>query len=218
MSPRADTTQPFLSSGNERSSYRMPPVRRRSRISVHASSAMAGRWPNAGRATIKQIVIPSAARNRARPKRELVIPNEVRNRTRPGRGAPLPGRVRFLTSFGMTSSLLGRARFLAALGMTICLIVARPALGQRPAIALDAWTLILERRLTGGMRYEDLSFPDERNGWVVSARGDILHTPDGGTTWVTQATDLRGLRSIDFLDAKRGFAGTLTGKLYATTD
>ena len=52
----------------------------------------------------------------------------------------------------------------------------------------------------------------------MSARGDILHTADAGKTWSTQATDLRGLRSIDFLDAKRGFAGTLTGRLYATTD
>ena len=52
----------------------------------------------------------------------------------------------------------------------------------------------------------------------MSARGDILHTPDAGKTWKSQATGLQGLRSIDFLDAKRGFAGTLTGKLYATAN
>jgi photosystem II stability/assembly factor-like uncharacterized protein len=84
--------------------------------------------------------------------------------------------------------------------------------------ALDAWTLIYDRRSSGPARYEDLAFPDEKHGWLVSARGDILHTADGGRTWVSQASELRGLRSIDFLDARRGFAGTLTGTFYATTD
>ena len=94
----------------------------------------------------------------------------------------------------------------------------RVAQGQRSAPVLDAWTLILEHRGTGAQRHEDLAFPDDRHGWVVSARGDILHTADGGRNWSTQATGLTGLRSIDFIDARRGFAGTLTGRLYGTTD
>jgi photosystem II stability/assembly factor-like uncharacterized protein len=96
-------------------------------------------------------------------------------------------------------------------------LVLTASVGHRPpAIALDAWTLIFSRSATG--KYEDFAFPDEKNGWLVTARGDILHTGDGGTTWTAQASGLQGLRSIDFVDGKRGFAGTLTGKLYATTD
>ena len=81
--------------------------------------------------------------------------------------------------------------------------------------ALD-WTLIYARPATG--KYEDISFPDPTHGWVVTARGDILHTADGGATWTSQASGLLGLRSIDLVDRMHGFAGTLTGKLYATTD
>jgi photosystem II stability/assembly factor-like uncharacterized protein len=55
-------------------------------------------------------------------------------------------------------------------------------------------------------------------GWLVTARGDILHTTDAGATWTSQASGYLGLRSVDFYDDKHGFAGTLTGKLYATTD
>jgi photosystem II stability/assembly factor-like uncharacterized protein len=106
----------------------------------------------------------------------------------------------------------------ALIGFAILTSGAHPAPSQHPVVALDAWTLILERRGTGAGRYEDLAFPDEKTGWVVTAQGDILHTSDAGKTWLSQATDFRGLRSIDFLDTKRGFAGTLTGKLYGTTD
>jgi photosystem II stability/assembly factor-like uncharacterized protein len=82
--------------------------------------------------------------------------------------------------------------------------------------ALDAWNLIYNRPAVG--KYEDISFPDREHGWVVSARGDILTTADGGATWTVQASGLGPLRSVDFLDGKHGFAGTLSGKLYTTTD
>ena len=112
-----------------------------------------------------------------------------------------------------------KSRFLCGLAAVLAVSAgARVSEGQRSAPVLDAWTLILEHRGTGAQRHEDLAFPDDRHGWVVSARGAILHTADGGRTWSTQATGLTGLRSIDFIDARRGFAGTLTGRLYGTTD
>jgi len=80
----------------------------------------------------------------------------------------------------------------------------------------SGWTLIYDHQALG--KYEDFAFPDSTNGWLISASGFILHTSDGGKNWATQTTGLLGLRSIDFIDKNRGFAGALTGKFYATTD
>jgi photosystem II stability/assembly factor-like uncharacterized protein len=88
-------------------------------------------------------------------------------------------------------------------------------LGSRPK-TLNEWTLVYPRPTTG--KYEDFAFPDNRNGWVVTSGGDILHSVDGGVHWVSQATGFVGLRSIDFYDASHGFAGSLQGKLYKTDD
>jgi photosystem II stability/assembly factor-like uncharacterized protein len=79
-----------------------------------------------------------------------------------------------------------------------------------------AWSLVLDRPSTA--KYADFAFPDPRHGWLVSGSGDILHTSDGGATWTVQASGKGLMRSVDFLDEKRGFAGTLNAILYATTD
>jgi photosystem II stability/assembly factor-like uncharacterized protein len=80
----------------------------------------------------------------------------------------------------------------------------------------NGWKLVYDRPAVG--KYEDFAFPDDKNGWLISASGFILHTSDGGTTWSEQTKGLSGLRSIDFIDKKRGFAGSLNAKLYATVD
>ena len=64
----------------------------------------------------------------------------------------------------------------------------------------------------------DFAFPDSKHGWLVSGSGDILYSSDGGTTWAVQASRKGLMRSVDFLDERRGFAGTLNGMLYTTTD
>jgi len=86
----------------------------------------------------------------------------------------------------------------------------------RPTQPSGEWTLVYPHPAVG--KYEDLSFPDEKHGWVASASGSILMTSDGGGTWSVQTTGLQRLRSIHFLDAKHGFAGSLAGILYETTD
>src|SRR5256885_1785428 len=68
------------------------------------------------------------------------------------------------------------------------------------------WTLVYAHPAVG--KYEDLSFPDAKHGWVASASGSILMTSDGGATWSVQTTGLQRLRSIHFLDVKHGFAGS----------
>jgi photosystem II stability/assembly factor-like uncharacterized protein len=80
--------------------------------------------------------------------------------------------------------------------------------GGVPASAQQSgWTLVQERPLAG--KYEDFAFPTAKQGWLAAALGDILHTTDGGSTWTVQASGKGRLRSIDFLDETRGFAGTL---------
>ena len=57
-----------------------------------------------------------------------------------------------------------------------------------------------------------VSFPDASDGWVVGASDEyegsvILHTSDGGATWVPQASNLSGeLSNVDFVDAQNGWA------------
>jgi photosystem II stability/assembly factor-like uncharacterized protein len=79
-----------------------------------------------------------------------------------------------------------------------------------------SWSLLLDRPYPG--KYEDFAFPNARHGWLTSSAGDILHSADSGATWVVQATAVGRLRSIDFIDEKRGFAGSINGQLFGTTD
>jgi len=105
---------------------------------------------------------------------------------------------------------------LRALAAGAVVLVSGGARPHSPAVDVSAWTLIFPRPATG--KYEDFAWVSDRQGWLVTARGDILHTTDGGVTWTSQAAGFFGLRSIDFYDDKHGFAGSLQGKLYATTD
>ena len=96
---------------------------------------------------------------------------------------------------------------------TVCVAVSKLAHAKNFP---DGWELVLSR--PSSAKYEDLSFPTERHGWVTTGDGLILHTADVGATWVVQARGLGVARSVDFLDERRGFVGTLDGRLLATTD
>ncbi len=70
--------------------------------------------------------------------------------------------------------------------------------------------------------YDDLfsvSFPTEKDGWASGRWGCILHTADGGKTWVRQdtGTDLT-LSSVFFIDASRGWAVGEEGVIIHTKD
>ncbi len=116
----------------------------------------------------------------------------------------------------MRSALL--TTYLAATLVTVALVTASHATerAQVTSAAVDGWTLVYDRPFPG--KYEDFAWPDAKNGWLISARGEIFHSSDSGTTWQVQAEGKGNLRSIDFVDARRGFAGTLSGTLYHTAD
>ena len=76
-------------------------------------------------------------------------------------------------------------------------------------------------------RYDDIWFTDENTGWAVNSNGHILHTKDGGDSWVQQfqtplANNGRAiyLRCIGFSNPTRGWAGTISKELvlFDTTD
>jgi photosystem II stability/assembly factor-like uncharacterized protein len=70
--------------------------------------------------------------------------------------------------------------------------------------------------------FDDLfsvSFPDEQTGWACGRWGAVLHTADGGKTWVTQNTGTDyTLSSLHFVDSKTGWAVGDGGTIIATRD
>jgi photosystem II stability/assembly factor-like uncharacterized protein len=64
-----------------------------------------------------------------------------------------------------------------------------------------------------------VSFPTEKDGWTSGRWGTILHTGDGGQTWIRQAsgTDYT-LTSISFVDSRRGWAVGDGGTILHTSD
>jgi photosystem II stability/assembly factor-like uncharacterized protein len=70
-------------------------------------------------------------------------------------------------------------------------------------------------------RTDDIWFLDPAIGWAVNSNGQIIHTEDGGETWVQQLHDEEVyFRCVGFASPTHGWAGTLTpGKtLYETSD
>jgi hypothetical protein len=70
--------------------------------------------------------------------------------------------------------------------------------------------------------YDDLfsvSFPNENDGWACGRWGTVLHTSNGGKTWVHQKTGLvTTLISIYFVDPKNGWAVGDQGTIIHTKD
>jgi photosystem II stability/assembly factor-like uncharacterized protein len=62
-------------------------------------------------------------------------------------------------------------------------------------------------------------FPNEREGWACGRWGTVLHTTDGGKTWIRQnsGTDFT-LVSIYFVDSQNGWAVGGEGTIIHTTD
>src|SRR4029434_4090427 len=88
---------------------------------------------------------------------------------------------------------------------------------QQPVPQADPrWHLTFDHPLGG--KYEDFAAAGSEDAWLINANGEVIHTSDAGKTWAVQASNLGRLRSLDFIDTRRGFAATLTGVLHRTTD
>ena len=84
------------------------------------------------------------------------------------------------------------------------------------SVAQTGWS-VLNMPSTG--RYDDVYFLNDSLGWAAGgASGWIRKTVNGGQTWTLQFTAPQYLRSIEFMDANNGFAGSLNHSLYRTYD
>jgi photosystem II stability/assembly factor-like uncharacterized protein len=64
-----------------------------------------------------------------------------------------------------------------------------------------------------------ITFLDENNGWIAGESGTILHTTDGGKSWVPVVTEeWAPLYSFAFLDRSRGFLVGSEGTVLATAN
>jgi photosystem II stability/assembly factor-like uncharacterized protein len=73
-----------------------------------------------------------------------------------------------------------------------------------------------------GTRHQDLLsvvFADEKNGWACGRLGTILHTADGGQTWVPQQSNTYfTLSSLSFVDASNGWVVGEEGTILHTSN
>ena len=77
----------------------------------------------------------------------------------------------------------------------------------------SAWSQLDSSPSTDG-HFQDASFINENEGWVVGILGDVYHTIDGGATWerLRDPTNLAGrplFRSVVFVSPTLGWVGDL---------
>ncbi len=64
-----------------------------------------------------------------------------------------------------------------------------------------------------------IDFVSPQQGWIVGARGAILHTKDGGQTWQAQRADtFSWLEDVRFTNEKHGVAVGSSGTILRTED
>jgi photosystem II stability/assembly factor-like uncharacterized protein len=124
----------------------------------------------------------------------------------------------------------GGTALLVVLGCLVSVAVATDAGQQQATVQLPAqtpspspvpppdprWQLTYPHVSFG--KYEDFALAGPDNAWLINAQGEVIHTADAGATWTVQHKIQGRLRSIDFVDDKRGYTGTLTGELFRTID
>jgi len=89
-------------------------------------------------------------------------------------------------------------------------------LGLDSIQAQSGWSVL---GIPASGRYDDAFFINADTGWAAGGpNGWIRKTTDGGQSWTLQFDSPYYLRSIEFLNADTGFAGSLNGWLYRTTD
>jgi hypothetical protein len=74
-------------------------------------------------------------------------------------------------------------------------------------------------RISGESLYYNMDFVDSQNVWVISGLGEIIHSGDGGNSWVQQY-DTGGpiLTDVDFVNTTHGWVTCNDGRLFYTCD
>ncbi len=85
------------------------------------------------------------------------------------------------------------------------------------SITDPAWTW--QAPTPQGNPLEDVTFVDADNGWAVGRYGTIVHTTDGGATWISQQSGTRAdLVAVTFVDGLTGWAVGTFGTIVHTGD
>jgi photosystem II stability/assembly factor-like uncharacterized protein len=67
--------------------------------------------------------------------------------------------------------------------------------------------------------YHAISFADQNNGWAVGDSGKILHTSDGGNSWLVQKSGtIASLKSVYFINSQKGWIGGGNNSFGMTTN
>jgi len=86
----------------------------------------------------------------------------------------------------------------------------------------DGWKTWVDQTdtLITKLKFKDVSFVDELNGWVVGADGIILHTVDGGDSWQNQGAGVttEDLKELVAVDANNVYASGSKGTIIYTND
>ena len=76
-----------------------------------------------------------------------------------------------------------------------------------------------EQNSGGNRELTDVHFVDHYNGWISGWTGTMLHTTDGGATWIPQnIPPSNAYYSVFFTDLLNGWATAYAGKIVHTTD
>ena len=85
-----------------------------------------------------------------------------------------------------------------------------------PGVTLAQW---VQQNSTTTEHLQGVSFVDSLHGWVVGARGVVLHTTNGGDLWVHQISGTTSnLEAVSFCDALNGWATGYEGTILKTSD
>jgi hypothetical protein len=72
--------------------------------------------------------------------------------------------------------------------------------------------------VTTQTRLFDVSFLDDKHGWIVGTLGTILKTDDSGRSWRQIPIEAESLRQSYFLDEKNGWSVGYLGSIWRSTD
>ena len=83
-----------------------------------------------------------------------------------------------------------------------------------------SWTSVRESKWQAALI--DIFFVDQQHGWIVGAQSTILHTKDGGQTWVSQPSQPLPFKNefhkVRFISPQVGWIAGEEGTILKTVD
>ena len=88
---------------------------------------------------------------------------------------------------------------------------------SREVASQNTWSW--QNPLPQGNRLESVYFVNDQTGWAVGYKGTIMHTADGGTTWIQQSSGTTNdLFGVHFESPTLGYVVGLNATILKTID